>query len=315
MIPEVMRHYGYPFSYHPNCAPLMATARLARDSGVKGLLSGEGSDELFLGYPWLGRKPITDVIEAATGALGDLVRRLPGIGPVLLPPRDTHAPWLRDLLNGREMADDMAAVEAALAAFPQPLQDRGTRWSLDYMHHHLRTLLHRNDTMGMAGSIEARFPFLDHDLARFGVNLPRRFKLRASPRTLEKAHPFIRDKWVVRAVADRYVPRHLSRRIKIGFWTTVFQRLDIADAYFAGTPLADLLRLSRAQLDRSLAEAGPDLRLRLMLGDVWLRTMLGNEPQDVATARLRDHVTILREGQTPKPAAAARRAPIASAPI
>ncbi|MCB2014172.1 MAG: hypothetical protein KDE67_04695, partial [Sphingobium sp.] len=43
-----------------NCAPLMMVARLARDSGVKGLLSGEGSDECFLGYPWLGRKALTD---------------------------------------------------------------------------------------------------------------------------------------------------------------------------------------------------------------------------------------------------------------
>ncbi len=315
MIPRVMRHYGYPFSYHPNCAPLMLTAELARERGVKGLLSGEGSDELFLGYPWLGRKPLTDAFAAAAGAARGALRRLPAIGQLLAPVHEDNALQVRDLMNGREMADDMAAVEAALAAFPAALQDAGTRWTLDYMHHHLRTLLHRNDTMGMAGSIEARFPFLDHRLVRFGVNLPRRFKLRLSPFVLEKAHPFVRDKWVVRAVADRYVPRHLSRRIKIGFWTTVFQRLDIAPAGLAGSPLCDVLRLGQAQLERSLAEAAPDLRLRLLLADVWLRVMVARESEDGIRARLRDHVTILPEGQRPPQPARRGRAAIASAPV
>ncbi len=315
MIPRVMRHYGYPFSYHPNCAPLMVTAQLARDNGVKGLLSGEGSDELFLGYPWLGRKPITDAFGAVAAGVQNLVRRIPGLGPVLLPDRIGNAPQLRDLMNGREMADDMDAVEAALARFPERLRDAGTQWSLDYMHHHLRTLLHRNDTMGMAASIEARFPFLDHRVASFGVNLPRRFKLRTSPLVLEKAHPFVRDKWVVRAVADRYVPKHLSQRIKIGFWTTVFQRLKIAPAYLAGSPLGDVLKLSQRQLQDAFDDAGPDLRLRLLLSDVWLRTVIGDEAEEAATARLRDHVTILPEGARPAGGPARNRRSVASAPI
>ncbi len=315
MIPRVMRHYGYPFSYHPNCAPLMVTAQLARDNGVKGLLSGEGSDELFLGYPWLGRKPITDALGAVAAGVQGLVRRIPGLGPVLLPDRIGNAPQLRDLMSGREMADDMDAVEAALARFPERLQDAGTQWSLDYMHHHLRTLLHRNDTMGMAASIEARFPFLDHRVASFGVNLPRRFKLRTSPFVMEKAHPFVRDKWVVRAVADRYVPKHLSQRIKIGFWTTVFQRLKIAPAYLAGSPLGDVLKLSQRQLEDAFDDAGADLRLRLLLCDVWLRTVIGNEAEEAATARLRDHVTILPEGARPASAPARHRRGAASAPI
>ncbi len=315
MIPRVMRHYGYPFSYHPNCAPLMATAQLARDSGVKGLLSGEGSDELFLGYPWLGRKPITDAIEAVTGGLAGLLRAIPGLGPVLLPERNGNAAQLRELMSGHEMADDMDAVEATLARFPERLRDAGTLWSLDYMHHHLRTLLHRNDTMGMAARIEARFPFLNHRVARFGVNLPRKFKLRTSPLVLEKAHPFVRDKWVVRAVADRYVPRHLSQRIKIGFWTTVFQRLEIAPACLAASPLGDVLRLSQRQLEAAFDNAGTDLRLRLLLSDVWLRTVIGDETEGAAVARLRDHVTILPEGARAARAPSRGRRSVASAPI
>lgn len=299
-IPKVMHHYEHPFTYHPNCAPLMMIAQLARDGGVKGLLSGEGSDELFLGYPWLGRKRITDAWDGMRAALTQAVRGLPAVGRILLP--DPHRNFLlvRDILNGREIRDDMNRAAGALAAQGGALsRDRGTAWSLDYMNHHLRTLLHRNDTMGMAASIEARFPFLDNDLARFGVNLPSRCKLRASPLVLEKAHPFVRDKWVVRAAADRHIPKGLSRRIKIGFWTTVFQRLDIDEAFFAGGALGDLLRLSSRQLRDLWAEAPADFRVKLMHLDVWRRVCIEAEDPEVSVRRLRDHVAIRPEGARP----------------
>jgi len=116
-------------------------------------------------------------------------------------------------------------------------------------------------------------------------------------------------------VADRYVPKHLSQRIKIGFWTTVFQRLRIAPAYYTGSPLGDILQLSQPQLDRACADATPDLRLRLLLSDVWLRCVIGDEAEDTAVARLRDHVTILPEGQKQPRAKGQARRSVASAPI
>ena len=62
--------------------------------------------------------------------------------------------------------------------------------------------------------------FLDNEVVKVAVNMPYRYKIRFSPTVLEKAHPGIRDKWVVRKVADRYIPRELSQRIKIGFRTS-----------------------------------------------------------------------------------------------
>ena len=90
--------------------------------------------------------------------------------------------------------------------------------SLDYLQYHLRTLLHRNDSLGMEASIEARFPFLDLRFVEAGINMPSNTKLRYSPWVFEKAHPFVRDKWVVREVANRWIPRGLSQRLKVGFW-------------------------------------------------------------------------------------------------
>ena len=299
-IPRVMRHYEYPFTYHPNCAPLMMIAELARDSGVKGLLSGEGSDELFLGYPWLGRKRLTDAYEGALAAMARGIRAIPAFGKILAPDQAGNYGAVRDILNGREILDDMNTVTEALKRHPAHGRDPRMRWTLDYLGHHLRTLLHRNDTMGMAASIEARFPFLDNDLARFGVNLPGRHKLKRGM-VFEKAHPFMRDKWVVRAVADRLIPKDLSQRIKIGFWTTVFQRLDISEPMLTSAHLGDLLRLSTLQLGDLAAEASPDLKLRLMHLDIWHRTCIDGQDDSVSQARLADLVTIRPESAGPLP--------------
>ena len=300
-IPKVIRHYEYPFTYHPNCAPLMMIAGLARDTGVKGLLSGEGSDELFLGYPWLGRKQLTDTYEGMTKGMANLVRSIPKVGHILLPDRIGNYPAVKDIMNGMEMLDDYLDVSEAVDAHTFARSDPTVRWTLDYMNHHLRTLLLRNDTMGMASSIEARFPFLDNDLAKFGANLPGKHKLKFSPFVFEKAHPFIRDKWIVRTVADRYIPKKLSQRIKVGFWTTVFQRLEIKDEFFRSPALGDVLKLSSRQMLRLTGEASNDLRLRLLHLDIWVRTCILDEPDEVSVARLRDMVSIRDERLGPIP--------------
>jgi asparagine synthase (glutamine-hydrolysing) len=116
--------------------------------------------------------------------------------------------------------------------------------------------------------------------------------LRRSPFVWEKAHPFIRDKWVVREVADRLMPRHLSQRIKVGFWTTTFQRMEASPEFYTTSRLGDLFGLSRQQVADTVAAAPADLRLRLLHCDVWMRVMIDGESPDVSVARLRKHVRI-----------------------
>jgi asparagine synthase (glutamine-hydrolysing) len=315
MIPKVMGHYEQPFTYHPNCPPLMMIAQLARDSGVKGLMSGEGSDELFLGYPWLGRKRVTDAYDAIVAAAGRLLRGLPGLGPVLLPERAANLPDTMAILTRHEQAEDLELVHNGQRPFARTAADPTYGWTLDYMHHHLRTLLHRNDTMGMAAGIEARFPFLDLGVARFGANLPGKYKLRRSLMVWEKAHPFMRDKWVVRAVAARYMPPGLSRRIKVGFWTTTFQRMKADPAFYASSRLGDLLHLSRRQIDRTVQGADHDMRLRLLHLDVWTRVMVDGEDPAISVERPREHVHIRAPGAQPRFARTTLPRRSASAPI
>jgi asparagine synthase (glutamine-hydrolysing) len=292
LLPRAIRHFEQPLADRPNCVPMMQVACLARDSGVKGLLSGEGSDECFLGYPWLGRKALTDGYYALGGKLRGGVRAVPGVGDLLWPVPEGNVDLVRSLFNRREVVDDAERVAAAVAALGPAIKSEGHRWTLDYLHHHLRILLHRNDTMGMAGSIESRFPFLDHAVVRAAVNMPIDYKLRRDWRALDKSHPFTRDKWVVREVARRYMPPELSQRPKFGFWTNVFQRTRIDPRYFAGSWIAGLLGLTNTQMDHALATADHGFQQRLLHLDLWGRACVDVEPEDASVARLREFVSI-----------------------
>ena len=292
LLPRAIRHFEQPLADRPNCVPMMQVACLARDSGVKGLLSGEGSDECFLGYPWLGRKALTDGYYAVGDKLRSGVRAVPGVGDLLWPAAEGNVDLVRSLFNRREVTDDAERVAAAVAALGPAIESEGHRWTLDYLHHHLRILLHRNDTMGMAGSIESRFPFLDHAVVRAAVNMPTDYKLRRDWRALDKSHPFTRDKWVVREVARRYMSPELSQRPKFGFWTNVFQRTRIDPRYFHSSWIAGLLGLTSTQMDATLATADHAFQQRLLHLDLWGRASVDVEIEDASVARLREFVSI-----------------------
>jgi len=92
---------------------------------------------------------------------------------------------------------------------------------------HLSCLLDRLDTMTMAASVEARVPFVDHELVEFVSAIPVKYKLRwRSPLhalrgllvdSFKSSEWLDESKYILRTFSKDYLPPQISSRKKLGF--------------------------------------------------------------------------------------------------
>jgi len=165
--------------------------------------------------------------------------------------------------------------------------------SLNLLGYHLRTLLHRNDALGMAASVEARFPFLNHDLVKFAVNMPYGAKIRLAASSTF-ARRFLKDKWVIRKVACRYLPPQLSEKQRQGFHFDAFNRIQISSKYFCGSPLADIFELSARGMQFLIDQSPHDLILKLFHLDIWTHVCLYGLGKEKLLNRLKQHIRLVQ---------------------
>ncbi|GLZ38312.1 asparagine synthase (glutamine-hydrolyzing) [Actinokineospora sp. NBRC 105648] len=213
-------HRDAPLS-EPADVAVFKLAELARRE-VKVVLSGEGSDELFGGYPkyrfaaatrWAGLVPgavrgrilprIERALPASRARLGVAVRAM-GEGSSAERMRGWFAPFTereRDGLLGGP------AVRSAIAPYERGRGDALSRMLYADSHAWLAdNLLERGDRMSMAASLELRPPFLDHRLVELAFSLPSSVKVRGGV-----------TKWVIKEVARRHLPGEVVDRAKSGF--------------------------------------------------------------------------------------------------
>ena len=290
-LPAVTKHYEYPFYRHPNSVPFLMVSRLVRASGVKAILSGEGSDECFLGYGPIAFEDLRQGYRRFLSRLRKLVHRVPKLGKAVWPHDSGHASLVYGMEQNFEIALDLARIQDRVRDVSAEARPREYR-SLEWLGYHLRTVLHRNDALGMAASIEARFPYLDHHLVHAAVNLPYEYKIRPSLTALDRAHPFLRDKWVIRKVADRYIPRALSQRKKLGFPVSAYERMRVALAFFSGGFVADLYQLSEPALAHLISISDRHFQVRLMMLEVWGRLFFRDTNEEKLVSELARYVSI-----------------------
>ena len=210
-------HRDAPLS-EPADVAVFRLAELAREQ-VKVVLSGEGSDELFGGYPkyrfanatrWAGVIP-------AGPALRRLEQRLPaGKARLRIAIRAmserSHAERMRGwfapfTVSERAQLVGRPAERTVLEPYVRGGGDPLRRMLYADVHTWLAdNLLERGDRMSMAASLELRPPFLDHRLVELAFTLPSNVKVRG--RT---------TKWVVKEVARRRLPAAVVDRPKVGF--------------------------------------------------------------------------------------------------
>ncbi|MEY2447939.1 MAG: hypothetical protein QOH79_1415 [Acidimicrobiaceae bacterium] len=218
--PRLTSHRGAPVS-EPADVAVFRLAELARQS-VKVVLSGEGSDELFAGYPKYRfaqlarpiaavpssiRSPALDRLQRALPARFSrprtMVRALAGHTDVAVMEgwfAPFTAPERRQLLGREDGHGQRDVVEQATGdVVQQMLYVDCHAWLAD-------NLLERGDRMSMAASIELRPPFLDVDLVELAFALPSSVKVRGGT-----------GKWVVKEIARRHLPDEIVDRRKVGF--------------------------------------------------------------------------------------------------
>jgi asparagine synthase (glutamine-hydrolysing) len=227
--PELIRASEGPV-VDTTCGCMIRLAEAVHQNGYKVVLTGEGADEALAGYDWFKIQKI----QQATGYFLPRLRFALGRGGLQIaggkPPRQrTPFRALRGVRTVQQGIFEFVGRSRELLysegmwsslADHSPFDDldltneRLPRWHplnqaiyVDY-HTFLPGLLlsSKGDRSAMNSSVETRPPFLDEDVVAFCARLPPHYKL----------HGWT-GKWLLRRVADRLLPPHISRRRKHGF--------------------------------------------------------------------------------------------------
>ncbi|HTM31102.1 MAG TPA: asparagine synthase (glutamine-hydrolyzing) [Vicinamibacterales bacterium] len=217
LLPRMIWHNDEPLDF-ANSVQIFALSRLSKQE-VTVVLTGEGSDELFAGYP---RYRIPDLSRSYRLVPRPVRRALTAVGDHRFAKLDRYAStgaedallynasYLRPELVA-ELAPSLppaslASRRASLEATASLPLDTIGRVSLLDQQTFLIGILHRQDKMSMAASIESRVPFMDYRVVEFANRLPSRFKVRRGS-----------GKAVVKDVARTLLPPEIVDRRKSGF--------------------------------------------------------------------------------------------------
>jgi asparagine synthase (glutamine-hydrolysing) len=232
-LPKYVWHMEEPVCEPPAVA-LYYVSKLARNY-VKVLISGEGGDEAFAGYPnyramlWIER--IKRMAGPLTGALSGTLSMLYGLSgnwrlghyqQFLKAPFESYyysrssSPFRFFNAHSQELyCTDFAAStskEYSLRPVTQLLeQNRSDDLLSRMLYVDTRTwlpddLLVKADKMTMANSVELRVPLLDHKLLEFAATLPSNFKVNG-----------FSMKYIAKRCLSKQIPAEILERKKAGF--------------------------------------------------------------------------------------------------
>jgi len=237
MFDKMIWHLDEP---QADAAPLnvLKIAGLARDQGIKVLIGGTAGDDLFSGY----RRHQALNIEKYIKKLPTFFVRLVQGSVKLLP---SHFPMFRRL---KKVVSNLheTPIKRQLSYFSWLPENTvhslfSTDWKERIKNHdpfkyfyqigneldkdsndldrmlfwELKTFLvdhnlNYTDKLGMAVGVEARVPFLDLDLVEFSQSIPTSMKMRGKE-----------TKYLLKKVAERYLPHDVIYRPKTGFGAPV----------------------------------------------------------------------------------------------
>jgi asparagine synthase (glutamine-hydrolysing) len=297
----------------PQAVALYYVTRMAAQY-VKVLISGEGGDEAFAGYPiyrnllWLER--FKTLVGPAAGTLSALIgsinarrpsHRLAKYGPLLKLPfpsyyySRTSAP--SRYFNARQAefytGDFASHVDRTFSTAPalgdlrsaSPFGRVNRMLYADTMTSLPDDLLLKADKMTMANSVELRVPFLDHRFLEFAASLPENMKVRG-----------FETKYVAKRALRRLIPTEIIRRKKVGFPVPYesWMRRELKD--WVHDILLDSATVNRGYFRKSAVESllAEDLRhqsypkeiLSLVALELWHRSFADGAGRDNVPAEI-----------------------------
>ena len=217
--PKLTWHRDAPISEPAD----IAVFRLAQDARrhVSVVLSGEGGDELFAGYPkYRAARSVALAAQLPASLRGYAGRaiddRLPArLGRARIALRaaaastaeERHRSWFAPFTRA-ERERLLHGVAPRAVHGPDIVGSDVIRAMLltDLWAWLPDNLLERGDRMSMAASLELRPPLLDHRLVELAFSLPSDLKVRHGT-----------TKWLLKEVARRYLPAAVVDRRKVGF--------------------------------------------------------------------------------------------------
>jgi asparagine synthase (glutamine-hydrolysing) len=223
-----------------DAAPLnvLNIAQLARQMGIKVLLGGAGGDDIFSGYrrhQAINLERLFNFIPISTGKIikrffsflpnkNNLIRRLQKITSLLdkksserlagyfnwLAKEKIFSLFSEEWQLKLKNYNPNTCFEKLTSEIPNEnnLLNRMLYWEIKtfLVDHNLNY----TDKMAMAVGVEARVPFLDTELVEFSLTIPPQLKMKNGE-----------TKYILKKVAERYLPKELIYRPKTGFGAPV----------------------------------------------------------------------------------------------
>jgi asparagine synthase (glutamine-hydrolysing) len=235
-IPLMSRIYDEPFA-DSSQIPTYLVSRMTR-SHVTVSLSGDAGDELFCGYNRynITKKLWGNLSKAPLGLRKQAARALTAVSPEAWNQILAIFPGKGSLSGDRihkgaaalSSVNSMALYRNFITHFQDPsrvlldsfikddpvdsirqsgrLNEIEIMMREDLLHYLPDDILVKVDRAAMSVSLETRVPFLDHRIIEFAWSLPLEYKIRDG-----------QSKWILRQILDKYVPRKLIERPKMGF--------------------------------------------------------------------------------------------------
>lgn len=225
IVDKLVDYYDEPFAA-PSCIPSYLVCNKAREA-VTVAMSGDGGDELFMGYGYY----------SVYKKLKPIYKYMPSIGRNLLSQalkmkggKYERGSRLFQLQGGDDVFVRIWAEEQYMFTEPEisrlvgekynnttittewqkinqlPLDDFQKISLLDITKYLAHNLLYKMDSASMANSLEVRNPLLDYRLMEFALNTPTSLKIKNGE-----------QKYLMKKLLERYLPKELVYRKKWGF--------------------------------------------------------------------------------------------------